>query len=105
MGVNAILTSIKKVYDSSSLSVANGQTAYDVRGTGGMFDNVKEATYLNIRTDKTITIYLNATGNDGIVLASTDSPFVISPDMGLRVKEIFIANASGATATVQIIMT
>lgn len=101
---NAILTSAKTTYDSSSLSVANGQTAYAVRATGGMFDNVTEATFVEIRTNATITVKFNSTSDDGVIIASTDSPYKITPDCGLRVKEIYIANASGGTATVQIFL-
>lgn len=101
---NAILKSTKEVYDSSTLTVATAQTVYAVRATGGMFVNVTEAEFVEIRTDVTIGVRFNATDNDLITITSTDSPYKITPDACLRVKEIFIANSTGGNATVQIFL-
>ena len=101
---NAIATSTKQVYDSKTLTVATAQTVYAVRATGGMFVNVTEAEFVEIRTDVTIGVRFNSTTNDLVAITSTDSPYKITPDSGLRVKEIYIANASGGNATVQIFL-
>jgi len=52
-----------------------------------------------IRSNQTISVKLNATTNDAVTIASTDSPFVID---GIEFSEIYITNNSGSTAAVKI---
>jgi hypothetical protein len=91
------------IYDASQLSVTNGTTNYDVQATGGMFDNVKEAHFVEIRTTYNISIKLNSTDNDSIQIKSTDSPYSLDPtNSGMIIHNIFITNASGSTAVIDI---
>jgi len=87
-------------YDSISKSVANSTTDYDWKTTGGGFGNAVKSSFVSIRTDAEITVKLNETTNDGIVIASTDSPFEI--DNKIFITNLYISNASGGAAAVQV---
>jgi Na+-transporting NADH:ubiquinone oxidoreductase subunit NqrF len=93
---------VNNSYESKEFTVNNGASDYDVKTQQSMFATVATARRVLIRTDKTITIKFNATGNQSITIASTDSPFVIE---SLEVTNIFISNASGSGANVKVILT
>lgn len=86
-------------YDNAEFTVATGITKVD---KSSIFSNVETARYCEIRTDQTITVYLNLDSNDGITITSSDSPYVIND---LEVTTLYISNASGSTANVKIRLT
>jgi hypothetical protein len=90
-------------YDAGTLSVANGQTAFDAKADAGttLWATVPKAYYTEIRTDKAITVYLNASTNAGIYIAAADSPYIIDH---IATTNVYIANASGAAAAVSIVL-
>lgn len=97
------IVSTKTAYESKQHSIATGSTNYAIKATGGMFGTVTSATYVSIRTTYTITVKLNATGNQAIEIKPTDSPYVIDLlGLGITVTDIFVTNASGSTAVVDI---
>lgn len=91
-----LFAGVQDVYEAARLTIANGTTNYDVKATGGKFTTVTTARFLSLRTDQTITVRLNSTSNDAITMTSAGSPYEIE----LEVTNVFITNASGATANV-----
>ena len=90
-------------YDSIEFTLANGITDYDVRANvASAFVNHKLYTIINIRVNKDITIKFNSTVNPAITLNS-NRPFELNNL--IEIKEIYITNASGDTATIKIFAT
>lgn len=87
----------KNTYEAKQFTVANGQTNYDVESNEDIL--TEDHDYLRIASDEAITIRFNAIANDAIAIAA-DSAFV--NEGYIRVTNIFITNASGNTATIDI---
>ena len=87
-------------YDSVSKTIATATTDYNWKVTGGGFSNSKKSSVVSIRTDATISVKLNETTNDSITVAAADSPFELNNL--IFVSNVFISNASGGNAVVQI---
>ena len=79
------------VNESEFLAVFNQDTTVGL----GTFPN-----YVHIRTNNTITVRVNGTGEDGIEITSTDSPFELR---GLEIRNLFITNSSGSTAAIRLL--
>ena len=92
---------LKGVYDSMEFTLASGITNYDVRANvTGAYENYELYTTINIRTTEDITIKLNSTDNRDITIYD-NRPFEL--DNMLEIKNIYISNASGSTASIKII--
>ena len=92
-------------YESKEFTVANGQTNYDIKDqVTGAFTTVVKAHAIIIRTDQTITVRLNSTSNDAITISSTEAQLTVGQDMRLEITNVYITNASGATANVKIML-
>ena len=92
-------------YDSAEFSLTTGQTDYNVgANVTGAFSNVKYAHAVIIRSNKTISVKLNSTANASITLSIAEGSLVISRDLGLEISNIFVTNASGATAAIKILL-
>ena len=89
-------------YESKEFTVANSQTNYDVKANvTDAFTTVIKAHALIIRVDQTVTVRLNATGNDAFTVTAAEGQIVITSDMRLEITNIFITNASGSTVNVK----
>lgn len=94
-------------YESIEFSLATGSTDYDLDANQATFlsvfgpDNVydKHPTEIIIRTDQTISVKFNDTGNHAITITPTDSPLSWRGE----VRNIYITNSSGSTAAIKII--
>jgi hypothetical protein len=89
------------VYENHEYNVTTASTNDSLQAQTGAFDTVHVATLVSIRTNETITIKFNDTGNDGVTVTSTDSPFEIDY---LEVTNVYISNASGNTAAIKILL-
>ena len=94
-------------YEASSKTVATGTTNQQPTVANGwttdLFDDVERivvAKYVEIYSDKVITVRFNATGNDPITCRAGESRSI---DF-LLVTDIFITNASGENAAVEIVI-
>jgi len=85
------------LYENTEATVATGQTAYDWATTASGFSTIGCAVYASIRTDQTITVKFNSTDNDGITIASTDSPYEIE---GLEITNIYVAAVAEAAVKI-----
>lgn len=93
---------VNTTYDNAEFSVSNGTSDYDVSSNeSDAFSNVATAGTVSIRTDVTITVKLNDSGNPGITITSTDSPFDIDT---VEVTNLFISNSSGGPAAVKVFL-
>ena len=95
-------------YDAKKFTLATASTNYDVRtNVAELFDNIKTATRVVIKSDQTLTIRFNNVNlpTFEMVVAGNvnESPFQL-PDNFIDVTDIFITNASGSTANIEIIM-
>jgi hypothetical protein len=97
-------------YENIEFNVNDGASDYDVNTNQATFSSVfgaetvsgSYANRVSIRTNNTITVKLNSTGNHSITIASTDSPFVIE---GVEITNMYISNSSGAIAAVKLMLT
>ena len=94
-------------YEASAKTVATGVTNQQPTVANGwttdLFDDVERivvAKYVEIYSDKQITVRFNAVGNDPITCRAGE---VRSIDY-LLVKDIFITNASGENAAIEIVI-
>ena len=89
-------------YDAVSTTVATGQTNRDMKANNAwLFNNVTDARFMRITTDRTITIRLNSTSNDGIVMTSSESPRKFTrAEEGIVITNLYITNASWNTANI-----
>jgi len=100
-------TKVSPYYESIEFNLATATTDYNLDTNQATFlsvfgpGNVHEVfpSQVEIRTDQTITIKLNSTGNHAITIAATDSPFTIK---GIEITNMFISNASGSTAAIKL---
>lgn len=90
-------------YEAKQFTVATGQTAYDVKTSETLFvsPTYPDHDYINIATNQAITVKFNNTAHAGFPIAANSS-LVLSGE--LRVSNIFIANASGSTATITLLL-
>ncbi len=92
-------------YENLEFDVPDQEQDYSIVDNEGMFDVFQPgaaanhyATWVEIRTDRTITVKLNLDSNDEITIASTDIPYVIA---GVKIMDVLVKNASGATANIK----
>jgi len=101
-------TKIGRYYESVEFTLNDATTDYDLDANQSDFlavfnsnvDDEEFPTQVMIRTDQTITVKLNATGNQSITITSTDSPLVIK---GIKLKNLFLTNTSGTNAAVKLL--
>lgn len=93
-------------YENIEFDLTNGSIDYDLDAQQSTFLAVfnqeaqpKIPTYVEIRTNFTISVRLNSTSGQSITITSTDSPYVIE---GVKVRNMFITNNSGSTAAVKL---
>jgi len=102
-----INTKISPYYESVEFALATASTDYDLDANQADFlsvfsskTNTPYPSQVMIRTDQTITIKLNSTGNHAITITATDSPIILK---GLEISNMFISNASGSTANIKLL--
>ena len=94
---------IPQVYDSIEFSLATGITNYDLReNEASAFLNHDIYTVINIRTTKNLTARFNSDTAPAITLSNTR---VFELNDLLEIKQIFLTNASGDSASIQIFAT
>ena len=96
-------------YESIEFNLSDASTDYDLDANQSEFLAVfnQDTTggkgrfpdYCIFRTNQTVSIKLNGTGNDAITITSTDSPFTFER---VEIQNMFITNASGSTAAIKI---
>ena len=87
-------------YEAASITVVTGQTNRDIKANEtALFSKGKASNHTVISTDQTITIRLNDSTYGAIVMTSTESPKVFD---AVGIQNMFITNASGATANIKI---
>lgn len=101
------LKTVDAVYDTydfvNSFAVANATTDYDLKAQQSTaFKNVPKARLAIIWTDQDITIKFNATTNPAIAVPASESPFEFRNI--IAVTNIYITNASGATANIKVML-
>jgi len=90
-----------RLYDSMEFTLATGISDYDVKANvTGAFENLPVYTTINVRTDENLTIKINSSSNRAITVTSS-RPFEL--DNLMEITNIFVTNASGATASIKII--
>ena len=95
-------------YDDKKFTLTDSTTNHDVKtNQAELFDNIKVARSVIIKTDQTITVRFNNVNLPAIeiVVSGTknESPYQ-SPKDFLDVTNIFITNASGATVNLEIML-
>jgi len=93
-------------YESIEFNLSTGQTNYNLDtqqstflssfGPGNVVD--KFPTQLTLRTDQTITVKINSTGNHAITVAPTE----VLELSGLEIINVFLTNSSGNTAAIKL---
>lgn len=96
------------IYDDKKFTLATGQTNYDVKtNVAELFDNIKVARRVVIKSDVTLTFRFNNVNLPEIEMVvsnqKNESPFQL-PENFLNVVNIFITNASGSTANIEIML-
>lgn len=93
-------------YENIEFTLDDGQTDYDLDSNQATFLAVfnqeaqpRHPTWVEIRTDQTISVKLNSASNHSITIASTDSPFVLD---GVRIDNLYLTNSSGTDAAVKL---
>jgi len=90
------------VYDWASFTLNNGESDYDVAtNIAALFNNVPVANNMVIFFDKQISIKMNSTLMPKALMPISRSPFQ-SPVRFLDIKNIFLSNASGENATIEV---
>lgn len=97
-----VVDELYETYDFvNSFAVANATTNYDVKTQQtDSFKNVPTAWLVQIYTDQDISVRFNSISNPAIVLEAGNSPYEFRNI--LRIKNIYITNASGNTANIKI---
>lgn len=95
-------------YDSKKFTLTNGQTNFDVKtNISELFDNIKVARRVVIKSDVTITFRFNNVNLPVIEMVvsgqTRESPFQL-PKEFLDVTGIYITNNSGSTANIEIML-
>jgi hypothetical protein len=86
-----------------SFAVADATTDYDLKAQqAASFKNVPTVWLVQIYTDQDISIKFNSTANPAISLGAGESPFEFRNI--LRIKNIYITNASGETANIKVML-
>lgn len=89
-------------YESIEFNLANGQSDYDLAVQQiTAFVTLGVWTSVFIRTNKDISIKLNATTNHVISIAEYESPFHLVSE--IEISNIYLTNASGATAAIKLL--
>ena len=93
-----------EIYDFvNSFTVAHPTTDYDLKTQQvTAFKNLSNAWLIIIWTDQDITVKFNSTSNPAIVVPAGESPFEFRNI--IRVTNIYITNASGATANIKVML-
>jgi len=92
-------------YDYKEFTLANGETNYDVKeNVLGLFLYVAVAKNVQMKTNKNITFKFNRTSLEAVDFGIGDSPAQIS-DGFMDITNIYLTNASGVDATIQIWLT
>lgn len=78
-----------KVYDSAEWVSSGAVTDYDVSGQSNLFNRVKNARYVAIRTDQPITIKLNDTTYPSITV-NPNTPF----EIGQHTHHIYVTTTT-----------
>ena len=87
----------------NSFVVADSTTNYDLKAQQATaFKNVKRAWLVVIWTDQDISIRFNSTSNPAIAVGISKSPFELRYILG--VSNIYITNASGNAANVEVML-
>jgi len=94
-------------YENVEFALADSTTDYDLDVNESDFltdfgpTNVVGSypSWVEIRTDQTITVKLNLATNDSITITSTDSPMTIN---GTEIINMFLTNSSGSVANVKL---
>lgn len=94
-------------YENIEFTLSNGASEYnlDTQQSGFLSKfgptNVvgRFPTSVQIRTNFTISVKLNATTNDAVTITSTDSPYSIE---GVEISNMFLSNSSGSDAAVKL---
>lgn len=103
MGINRLVDH----YENIEFTLNNGASDVDLDATEARFlrlfgpaNTVAEfPSWMEVRTDQTITFKINLTANDAITVTSTDVPFVID---SVRIRNVFLSNGSGTNAAVKL---
>lgn len=99
-----ITEAIYDTYDFvNAFNVATATTDYDLdTQQADAFKNVSRAWLVLIWTDNDISIKLNSTSNPSIAVPAAESPFEFRNI--ISVSNIYISNASGATASIKVML-
>jgi len=92
---------VNKLYESVEFNVANGISDYDVKASESAFVKLPSWTSVVIRTNKNISVKLNATTNQAITINEYESPFHLTAD--IEIENIYITNASGAQVAIKLL--
>lgn len=99
-------------YDVKKFTLATGQSDYSVKtNIAELFDNIKVARSVIIKSDVTLTFKFNNSNLPAIEMVvdltsnprKNESPYQ-SPKGFLDVVDIFITNGSGLTANIEIML-
>ena len=89
-------------YDYKEFTLATGESDYDVSDQVlELFNRIKVASHVVIRTTQDISFKFNNANLPAISLGIGESPYQ-PPRNFISVSNIFLTNASGATATISI---
>jgi len=92
------------VYDWKSFTLTNGQSDYDVSSSqAALFSNVPYAKHVVIFFNKAISVKFNNTAMPAMSFGISRSPFQ-SPTDFLEVANIYLTNASGSDATIEVLI-
>ena len=95
-------------YDAKKFTLEDGQTNYDVKANvAELFDNIKVARRVVIKSDQTLTFRFNNVNLPTFEMVvsqnKNESPFQM-PENFMSIVNIFVTNASGSTANIEIIL-
>ena len=92
-------------YDYKEFTLSNGETNYDVKeNVLGLFLYVAIAKNVMMKTNKNLSFKFNHTSLESVDFKRSDSPAQVS-DGFMDITNIYLTNASGEDATVQIWLT
>ena len=93
-------------YDYASFSVPNATTDYDVKtNQTALFSEVGNAGYVKIESTAIITVKFNETTKTGIPFVANEAQEFGKNFIPIRsISNLYITNASGWAATVQVIL-
>ena len=89
---------LSEKYESYTSSIANAASDWDLKAQETAFDKSGVYSLVKVRTDQTISVKFNNTSNDAVTITSSESP----KEFNLPVRNVYVSNASGSTASVQI---